>query len=121
MYLQELMPESFSKSLDDSAVNGWAPNVRTDILEACAFLLLATKERLGLNTGGSGEADETDVVPLLQCAALALDSKTTFHQRHKHDALPQRMSPGVPEDWAVARDDGEALVVRACQGNPKGS
>jgi hypothetical protein len=108
-FVQELLPDSLSKCLEEA--NSWGANIHADILECCVALVSTLAARLGAQ-GASQEADEGDLVPLLQCATLAVDASCLYHQTHKLKHLPDRLDGLQEEEWAASRDVGEELVVR---------
>ena len=108
--MQELLPDTLSKCMEE--INSWGPSIHADILECCSALMAALAARLGV-LGAGLEADEGDLVPLLQSATAAVDATCTVHKQHKLDRLPDRLDALHAEDWAASRDEGEELVVRA--------
>ena len=115
--MQELLPDTLSKCMEET--NSWGPSIHADIMECCSALMAALAARLGV-LGAGLEADEGDLVPLLQSATAAVDATCMFHKQHKLDRLPDRLDALHAEDWAASRDEGEELVVRGLS-NPNKS
>lgn len=111
--MRTLLPETFARCVEDTP-NHWKPTVYVDILDACAALLFALNWRLVQAVRAPSEAeDELDLVPLLSCASLALDSTSGVHRKHQSAPLPHtRVEAGEEEQWAVRYADEEAVVVR---------
>jgi hypothetical protein len=115
--MREVVPETFSRCLEDHAVYNWNDGIQTDILELVCALCSMLRARLRA-LGPSQEADEEDLVPMLASLAPAFDACCYFHLKHKLAALPPRVA-ATPygAGFAAAAAEVQALAVRC---NPKG-